>query len=150
LDIEHPPPDTLETEGPIHAAGGVLRRMSVSGPEIVLVHRPRYDDWTLPKGNLKVSEFWEAAALREVLEETGYRSVITSFAGPITYDVDGRLKIVLFWNMHVEGDSCFQPSREVDVFEWVSPAAACGRLDYAVGRRLIGELFPRQPGLSPA
>ena len=71
--------DSVETERPIHAAGGVLQRTSVSGPEVLLIHRPRYDDWSLPKGKLKTWESWEAAALREVLEETGYRSTITNF-----------------------------------------------------------------------
>ena len=55
---------------------------------------------------------------------------------------NGRPKIVLFWNMQVEGDTCFKPSREVDVFEWMSWAAACGRLDYALERQLVAELVP--------
>ena len=115
--------------------------MSASGPEIVVIHRPRYDDWSLPKGKLKVGESWEPAALREVLEETGYRATITSFAGPITYLVNGRPKVVLFWNMQVEDDMSFQASREVDAREWLSARAAYGRLAYAVERQLIGDLF---------
>jgi 8-oxo-dGTP diphosphatase len=129
---------------PIHAAGGVLRRATTRGTEIVLIHRPRYDDWSLPKGKLKVGEGWEAAALREVREETGYRATITSFAGPITYQVDGRPKIVLFWNMQVDSDTAFRPNKEVDTFEWLPPAAACARLNHAVERRLVADLFPGQ------
>jgi len=132
---------------PIFAAGGVLRRQSASGLEIVLVHRPRYEDWTLPKDKLKPGETWEAAALREVQEETGYRAAIMSFAGPVTYHVDGRLKLVLFWNMQVTGDTRFLPSNEVDRFEWLLPAAALARLGYSLERRLVAGLFPdvREP-----
>jgi 8-oxo-dGTP diphosphatase len=126
---------------PIYAAGGVLRRIAASGPEIVLVHRPRYDDWSLPKGKLKRGEAWEAAALREVQEETGYRAKITSFAGPLTYLVNGRLKIVLYWNMEVDTDNVFHPSKEVDTLASLPPAAAYARLTYAVERRLLSEVF---------
>jgi 8-oxo-dGTP diphosphatase len=115
----------------------------------VLIHRPRYDDWTFPKGKLKSGEAWEAAAVREVREETGYRVAIASFAGPITYEVNRRPKIVLYWNMEVDGDTRFQPSREVDAFTWLSPAAAYARLDYALERRLLAELFPHQLRLRP-
>jgi 8-oxo-dGTP pyrophosphatase MutT (NUDIX family) len=99
------PERRVDGERPIHAAGGVLRRPSVAGPEILLVHRPRYDDWSLPKGKLKTGESSEAAALREVFEETGYRSIITSFAGPVRYQVKSKPKIVLFWSMQVEGET---------------------------------------------
>ena len=132
------------TERPVFAAGGVVRRLASGGPQIVLIHRPRYDDWSLPKGKLKAGETWEAAALREVREETGYRAIITSFAGPITYRVDGKLKIVLFWNMQVDGDTSFRPTKEVDAFEWLPLAAACARLNYVVERRLVIDLFPGQ------
>lgn len=128
---------------PIYAAGGVLTRESAVGTEIVVIHRPRYDDWTLPKGKLKPREPWEAAALREVHEETGYRATITTFAGPVTYHVAGRLKIVLFWNMRPDGESHFQASKEVDAFEWLSPVAACARLNYAVERQLLAECTDR-------
>jgi len=147
--IRSTPVSRVESEPPIRAAGGVLQRASVAGPEILLIHRPRYDDWSLPKGKLKTFESWEAAALREVLEETGYRPTITSFAGPVVYQVNGRPKIVLFWNMQFEGDTNFQPSREVDAFEWMPLAAAYARLDYPVERRLLAELFPRELGVSP-
>jgi 8-oxo-dGTP diphosphatase len=108
----------------------------------VVIHRPRYADWSLPKGKLKAGEAWEAAALREVREETGYQATITSFAGPVIYRVDGRLKIVLFWNMQVEGDTRFESSREVDTFAWLPPKAASARLNYALERQLVAELFP--------
>jgi 8-oxo-dGTP diphosphatase len=143
MEIERrPAPDDDREPRPLYAAGGVLTRSSACGPEIALVHRPRYDDWSLPKGKLKRGEAWEAAALREVREETGYRATITSFAAPIVYLVDGRPKIVLFWNMRAEGDTRFQPSKEVDAFAWLPPAAARARMTYAVERQLMAELFP--------
>jgi 8-oxo-dGTP diphosphatase len=142
-------PGGVETERPIYAAGGILRRTSVNGFEILVIHRPRYNDWSLPKGKLKSGEPWEGAASREVLEETGYRSTIMSFAGPVVYQVNGRPKIVLFWNMRIEEDAPFQPSREVDAIEWMPPAAAYARLNYPIERRLIAELFPCQVGVEP-
>jgi 8-oxo-dGTP diphosphatase len=147
---DHSATNSVGTEQrPIYAAGGVLTRTSASGSQIVLVHRPRYDDWTLPKGKLKAGEGWEAAALREVREETGYRATITSFAGPITYHVSSRPKLVLFWNMRLAGESCFEPSREVDACEWVTPADAVARLNYELERRLIADLFQGQLGSPP-
>ena len=140
------PGRTVDAERPIHAAGGVPRRSSGAASEILLVHRPRYDDWSLPKGKLKPCESWEAAALREVFEETGYRSIITSFAGRVSYQVKGRPKIVLFWSMQVEGETVFQPTREVDAIEWLSPAAAYARLSYPSERGLLAELFPQEIG----
>ena len=136
----------VEGDRSIHAAGGVLRRTAGAAAEILLVHRPRYDDWSLPKGKLKSGESWEAAALREVFEETGYRSIITSFAGRVAYQVKSRPKIVLFWNMQVEGESVFQPTREVDAIEWLSTAAAYARLSYSSERGLLAELFPHAIG----
>jgi 8-oxo-dGTP pyrophosphatase MutT (NUDIX family) len=146
---ESAPPSSVDGERPIRAAGGVLQRPSVTGPEILLVHRPRYDDWSLPKGKLKTCESWESAALREVFEETGHRPIITSFAGPVIYRVNGRPKIVLFWSMQVEGDAVFHPSREVDAVDWLDPAAAYARLKYPSERQLLADLFPREIGASP-
>jgi 8-oxo-dGTP diphosphatase len=129
---------------PIFAAGGILQRPGATGPEIVTIYRPRYKDWSLPKGKLKVGEAWEAAALREVHEETGNRATITSFAGPIIYHVAGRLKIVLFWNMRADGAARFRPSKEVEAAEWLSVGVACERLTYEAERRLLADLFPGQ------
>jgi len=128
----------------IRAAGGILRRVVTGEPEIALIHRPRYDDWSLPKGKLKTGETWEAAALREVREETGYRASITSLAGPLIYRVNGRLKIVLFWNMQVDDDTLLPRSKEVDACQWLPPAAASARLTYPIERRLLAEMFPGQ------
>jgi 8-oxo-dGTP diphosphatase len=131
-------------ERPIRAAGGILRRMVTGEPEIAVIHRPRYCDWSLPKGKLKTGETWEAAALREVQEETGYRATMTSLAGPLVYYVNGRLKIVLLWNMQVDGDTLLPRSKEVDACQWLSPAAAYARMTYPIERRLLADMFPGQ------
>src|SRR5262249_35139313 len=95
---------------PIRAAGGLLWRDSSAGPEIVVVHRRRYDDWTLPKGKLEEGESWRDAALREVKEETGYDAKILGFAGAIAYTTDKGPKVVRFWHMTSLG----RPSTQID------------------------------------
>ena len=82
----------------ILAAGGLVWR-DASRREVLLVHRSRYDDWSLPKGKLDPDEGFVVGALREVLEETGCRARIESWAGETFYRVGERSKSVLFWNM---------------------------------------------------
>ena len=108
------------------------------------MHRPRYGDWSLPKGKLKTCESWEAAALREVFEETGYRSIITSFDGPVIYQVKSRPKIVLSGACRSKARVFSSRPGEVDAIEWLSPAAAYARLNYVSERGLLAELFPHE------
>jgi 8-oxo-dGTP diphosphatase len=91
---------------------------------VLLVHRPRYDDWTLPKGKLEPGETHEQAAAREVEEETGLRCELGRELPSTSYrDGKGRPKTVRYWVMRpLEGD--FRPHKEVDEVRWVSPAAA--------------------------
>jgi 8-oxo-dGTP diphosphatase len=96
----------------VEAAGGVVLD---DGGRVVLVHRPRYDDWTLPKGKLDPGESFEEAALREVEEETGLRCRLVRELPSIEYpDAKGRSKIVRYWLMEVEADLGFVPNDEVD------------------------------------
>jgi 8-oxo-dGTP diphosphatase len=95
----------------IRAAGGLVWRTSGKRREVLVIHRPRYNDWTLPKGKVKAGECWEDAARREVEEETGYHVEIDSFADILFYYVEGRPKVILFWNMHPSED---EPSAEYD------------------------------------
>ncbi|MET9895849.1 NUDIX hydrolase [Streptomyces sp. NBC_00647] len=113
----------------IQAAGCVLWRRSPvdSALEICLVHRPKYDDWSHPKGKLKRGEDTLAGALREVEEETGYGAVPGAVLPTLQYLVGGRPKEVRYWAAEA-ADGHFTPNDEVDRVLWLSPAAARHRL----------------------
>lgn len=110
----------------VRAAGGLVLRDG----KFLLVHRPRYDDWTFPKGKCDVDEPDEACALREVHEETGLVCRIAGEAGTTEYvDSKGRPKRVRWWLMEpLEGD--FSPNDEVDEVRWAEPADAARLLSY--------------------
>jgi 8-oxo-dGTP diphosphatase len=112
----------------VHAAGGVV--LDEDG-RIVLVHRPRYDDWTLPKGKLDSGESFEEAALREVLEETGLRCRLVRELPAIEYrDGKGRPKEVRYWLMEIDADTGFVPNDEVDELRRLPPEEALQLLTY--------------------
>ncbi|MFN2609082.1 MAG: NUDIX hydrolase [Acidimicrobiales bacterium] len=114
----------------VEAAGGLVWRQGTAGVEVLLVHRPRYDDWSLPKGKLDDGEQFPAAALREVEEETGLRCALgREVAGTRYRDRHGRPKVVRYWEMRpVEGR--FVPSDEVDEVRWLPLAGAAALLSY--------------------
>jgi ADP-ribose pyrophosphatase YjhB (NUDIX family) len=101
----------------IHAAGGVPWRPSPDGIEVALVHRPRYDDWSLPKGKLAPGEHPLTAAYREVVEETGVIPVLGSRLPIRHYDTPKGAKTVHYWSMRVRGDGAGDTS-EVDRPDW--------------------------------
>jgi len=121
----------------IEAAGGVIWRETERGRDMVLIHRARYDDWTLPKGKLEKGERWQEGALREIKEETGCDVELESFAGAVGYTVNGVAKVVLFWNMMVAGDCAFQASEEVDELIWLSPDEALEKMSYEIEKELV-------------
>ncbi|WP_033312373.1 NUDIX hydrolase [Streptomyces iakyrus] len=126
----------------VQAAGCVLwRRPRATGePELCLIHRPKYDDWSWPKGKLKRGEEALAGALREVAEETGCRAVPGPELSTQRYRANGRPKKVRYWA--AEAVSCaFSPTSEVDRVLWLTPAAARERLTQAHDRPLVDELL---------
>lgn len=122
----------LMTSGdPIRAAGGVITRRSATGePEILVAHRPRYDDWSFPKGKAEPGESDEDCALREVEEETGFKCRLGAELRPASYrDRKGRPKSVRYWTMEPVGGE-FRPNNEVDRAEWVDLRGALDLLSY--------------------
>jgi 8-oxo-dGTP diphosphatase len=112
-------------------------RPTVDHVNVLLVHRPRYDDWTFPKGKRDSGESDEDAALREVWEETGYRCRLGAEVARTEYvDNRGRDKVVRYWEMEVV-DGAFAPNEEVDVVVWLPPDAARERLSYDHDRQVL-------------
>jgi 8-oxo-dGTP diphosphatase len=123
----------------VQAAGGVVTRAGPDGTlEYLVVHRPRYDDWSVPKGKLEPGESPEDAARREVEEETGV-PVELGAALPTSEYVDrhGRPKIVHYWRMTPVGRTQWMPSDEVDETRWITAAEAATLLTYEHDRRLV-------------
>ena len=135
-------------EPEVHAAGGIVRRRRRPRPwhrwEIALVHRPRYDDWTFPKGKRDGRETDEQTALREVMEETGFQCRLSHDLGEVRYrDGRGRTKTVRYWLMDITDPSDATtniPNREVDDLRWCRPSTAAKLLTYEHDLVLIERL----------
>ena len=111
----------------VRAAGGLV----VRDEQVLLVHRPKYDDWTFPKGKADDGESDEECAVREVGEETGLRCRLEQELGATEYvDARGRPKRVRWWRMLPVDDHGFTPNEEVDELRWVTPEEAARLLTY--------------------
>lgn len=126
----------------VRAAGCVLWRHSPHDGhlEICLVHRPKYDDWSHPKGKLKRAETPLACALREVEEETGHRCSPGARLPTVRYLAQGRPKEVDYWSAEATGGH-FSPNSEVDRVLWLSPTAARNRLTHPRDQQLVDALL---------
>jgi len=142
----------------IRAAGGVLWRPSdgtdAAGPvEVAVIHRPRYDDWSLPKGKLTGGEQLLEAAIREVREETGHLVRVGRSLGSIRYQkvVAGRLrdKVVHWWAMLADGGT-FIPNDEVDALRWLPVGAADAALTRDLERVVLARFAETDDGLGGA
>jgi phosphohistidine phosphatase SixA/ADP-ribose pyrophosphatase YjhB (NUDIX family) len=114
----------------IIAAGGVVWRRDIEGEiQVLLVHRPRYDDWSLPKGKLEESEALISCAYREILEETGISIKLGPYIGSVEYYVPDGLKSVSYWSASlIEDKSTFHPNEEVDQIIWLDLESAILRV----------------------
>jgi 8-oxo-dGTP diphosphatase len=122
----------------VEAAGGVIVRDGEAGTEVCVVHRPRYGDWSFPKGKLDPGESFEEAALREVEEETGLRCTLEAELPSTEYrDSKDRPKIVRYWQMEVDEDPGFEPNDEVDELRWLPMAEAAELLTYERDKELL-------------
>ena len=140
-----PPSPPLEATGPdVVAAGAVVVRKRGSGREVLLVHRPKYDDWSFPKGKQDPGEHVTTTAVREVLEETGVEIRLGRPLLPQLYAVSGgRAKKVHYWVGHVVGDddvSSYEPNAEVDRLGWSSLDEAAHRVTYLDDLHLLEQL----------
>ena len=125
----------------VEAAGGVVVRDGDAGTEVCVVHRPRYDDWTFPKGKLDPGESFEDAALREVEEETGLRCTLEAELPSTEYrDTKDRPKVVRYWQMEVDEDPGFVPNDEVDELRWLPMGEAAKLLTYERDSELLDGL----------
>jgi len=125
----------------VRAAGGVVIRDGERGPEVVVVHRPRYDDWSLPKGKCDPGETDEQCAVREVEEETGLRCALGPELLPTRYvDRKGRPKVVRYWQMRVLGSRPFEPNEEIDALRWVPLDEAAVGLTYGHDAELLANV----------
>ncbi len=129
-----PPAPTVVLAG----GGVVVRSRPGRAREYAVVHRPRYDDWSLPKGKVDAGESAADAALREVEEETGIVCAADAPLGSVSYLIDGAArKIVRYWLMQAGSDGAFTPNDEVDQVVWLAADEARERLDYQRDRAVL-------------
>ncbi|HEV2346594.1 MAG TPA: NUDIX hydrolase [Actinocrinis sp.] len=130
--------------GPVEAAGAVLWRPGPDGPELALIHRPRYDDWSFPKGKQDPGEHIQLTAVREVFEETGQHLVLGRRLPAISYELlgAGTTKRVRYWAAQAlpDGDAGgrFEPNHEVDRLAWLTPEEALARLTRRLDAMVLG------------
>ncbi len=130
----------------MYAAGAVLWRPGDSGNsglEVAVIHRPRYDDWSLPKGKVDPGETAPVAAVREVLEETGHGAILGRRLDVVSYPIEQGVKKVHYWTARSTGGE-FTPGSEVDELVWLPLAEAKDRLTYSHDRKMLRH-FARQP-----
>jgi 8-oxo-dGTP diphosphatase len=132
--------------GVIPAAGTVVFRPGSEGePEVLLVHRQRYDDWSLPKGKLDPGEYLARCAVRETLEETGVRVRLAMPLDQVSYEVGQGTKVVSFWRAELLADEGFTPCDEVDKIRWLPISKALQKVSYPEDPALIKQALGMPP-----
>lgn len=130
----------------VYAAGAVLWRPTDSsnpGLEVAVIHRPRYDDWSLPKGKVDPGETAPVAAAREVCEETGHQAILGRRLDMVSYPIETGVKKVYYWAARSTGGD-FTPGTEVDEVVWLPMADALKKLSYAHDRKMLRH-FTKHP-----
>ena len=126
------------------AAGGVVWRRRGAAVQVAVVHRPRYDDWSLPKGKIRDGESTLAAAIREVAEELGATVAVSRRLSDVRYPTEAGRKTVSFWAMRLL-ELRESADDEVDEVEWLAPKQARQRLSYDLERRVVAEFAAHPP-----
>lgn len=141
------PEDAAAAVEPVRAAGGVVWRRDGDGTvRVLVVHRPRYDDWSLPKGKCDRGESDEDCALREVREETGLTCRLGAELPSTRYrDNKDRDKVVRYWAMEPVADDGFTPNAEIDELRWLPVPEALRLLSYAHDRPVLEALDRGRP-----
>jgi len=131
----------------IRAAGALLwREVDSRNLEIALIHRPRYNDWSLPKGKIEGGETALQCAYREVFEETGIKASLTRQLGTVEYEESGELKRVIFWSAHCSLDTgTFVVNEEVDELVWFTPEDALVKATHDSDRQIIDSFQAQEP-----
>ena len=135
---ENEKPVSFDSGRTVLAAGAVMYRITQTGAiEVAVVHRPRYDDWSLPKGKLDRGEALPVTAKRELLEETGHECVLGQSLGESNYRLkNGAFKRVWYWAAREIGGE-FVPSDECDEMDWLSVADASERVSYELDQNVL-------------
>lgn len=130
--------DVVRAATAVYAAGAVLWRPNgdPAAPEIAIVHRPRYDDWSLPKGKVDPGETEPVTAVREVCEETGYTAHLGRRLASVSYPVEEGIKKVRYWAARKVGGD-FSPNAEVDELKWLPVSEAMKQLEYPHDRKVL-------------
>jgi len=139
LPTKSPPTDRRPGSRIVYAAGAVLWRPTDScnpGLELAVIHRPRYDDWSLPKGKVDPGETAPVAAVREVCEETGQHAVLGRRLDMVSYPVEAGVKKVYYWAARSTGGD-FTPGNEVDELTWLPIPEALKKLTYSHDRKML-------------
>jgi 8-oxo-dGTP diphosphatase len=122
----------------VYCAGGVVWRETERGREVLLILSREDQCWKFPKGHIDDDDpGWDAAAQREVREETGYEAEIVDFAGFTQYPVKGASKVVFYWHMETVGESKFEPSDEILCYEWFPVREAVDRLTFLNDKKFL-------------
>jgi 8-oxo-dGTP pyrophosphatase MutT (NUDIX family)/phosphohistidine phosphatase SixA len=146
--MSRPMPRMVEpTAADVLAAGAVLWRPAAGGVEVALVHRPKYDDWSFPKGKVDPGETLPFTAIREVAEETGQSARLGAILGDVRYAVPEGRKLVRYWAAQA-GGGAFVPSSEVDELRWLDPVVAADVLSYEHDVELLARFTDTGPPAS--